>query len=76
MNIINMSKLVQFSEIKQGECFLYDNCLFMKIEPHIMYVGEYDHKVMIVAVNIVSGSVTSFDETDKVIQVNATVSLG
>lgn len=34
MKIIdNSNKLVEFSAIKVGECFLFDNCLFVKINP-------------------------------------------
>lgn len=34
MKIIdNVNTTVEFSAIKTGECFLYDNCLFIKIHP-------------------------------------------
>jgi hypothetical protein len=34
MKIINtIDKQVEFVSIKVGECFLYDNCLFVKMNP-------------------------------------------
>ena len=34
MRIINdADKKVEFVEIKVGECFMYDNCLFIKMNP-------------------------------------------
>ena len=34
MRIINNADTtIEFSAIKVGECFLYDNCLFIKIHP-------------------------------------------
>ena len=34
MKIINnFNQLATFSSIKVGECFMYDNCLFIKMHP-------------------------------------------
>jgi hypothetical protein len=34
MRIINnVDKKVEFASIKVGDCFLYDNCLFIKMNP-------------------------------------------
>ena len=34
MKIIdNTSITVEFSSLKTGDCFIYDNCLFIKIDP-------------------------------------------
>lgn len=34
MKIVNnLDKTVEFVHIKVGECFIYDNCLFVKMNP-------------------------------------------
>ena len=39
MRIINNAeKKVEFVSLKKGECFLYDNCLFIKMNP----INKYD----------------------------------
>ncbi len=43
MRIVNQCETkVEFANIKVGECFLYDNCLFIKMQPDAKPASPYN----------------------------------
>lgn len=65
----NANTSVEFSAVKVGDCFYYDRCLFIKINP----VNELGHDRVANAFCFVDNNITHVPESCLVIHVDAEI---